>query len=63
MHGLQANNIEGEVLLRWNDACCAQKMLNGRQKWRKKTGNDAKNGIFIIKSDFYAILMRRARTS
>ena len=56
MHGLQANNIEGEVLLRWNDACCAQKMLNGRRKWRKKTGNDAENGIFIIKSDFHHML-------
>ena len=50
MHGLQANNIEGEVLLRWNDACCAQKMLNSRRKWRKKTGND------VIKSDFYHML-------
>ena len=38
-------------------------MLNGRRKWREKTGNDAENGIFIIKSDFYAILMRRERTS
>ena len=30
----------------------ALKMFNGRQKWREKTGNDAGNGILIIKARF-----------
>ena len=32
----------------------ALKMFNGRQKWREKTGNDAGNGIFMIKARFLA---------
>ena len=57
MHGLQANNREGEVLLRWNDALMCLKMLNGTEtEWRKKAGNEAENGIFIFQSDFYHML-------
>ena len=38
---------------------CALKMLNGRRKWRKKTGNDANKGIFMIKarSSSHAVLL------
>ena len=36
---------------------CSLEMLNGRQKWRKKTGNDAKNGIFLIKATFSGFFM------
>ena len=57
MHGLQANNREGEVLLRWNDAFMCLKMLNGTEtEWHKKAGNEAENGIFIFQSDFYHML-------
>ena len=31
---------------------CALEMLNGHRKWREKAGNDAENGIFIIKASF-----------
>ena len=38
---------------------CALEMLNGRRKWRKKTGNDANKGIFMIKarSSSHAVLL------
>ena len=32
----------------------ALKMFKGRQKWRETTGNDAGNGIFMIKARFLA---------
>ena len=33
----------------------ALKILNGRRKWREKTGNDAGNGIFMKKPDFHHV--------
>ena len=30
----------------------AREMLNGRRKWRKKIGNDAGNGVFLVKVRF-----------
>ena len=38
---------------------CALEILNGRRKWRKKTGNDANNGIFMIeaRSSSHAVLL------
>ena len=36
---------------------CALEMLNGHRKWREKAGNDAENGIFIIKAIFSGFFM------
>ena len=38
---------------------CALEILNGRRKWRKKTGNGANNGIFMIeaRSSSHAVLL------